>query len=327
LLADGSAGAPADLAATGLYSDFATRTIDPRHAPYSPQYPLWTDGATKRRWLHLPAGTAIDASVPDAWVFPVGTRLWKEFSFGGRPVETRYMERRPDGSWLYATYVWSPDGDEARLASPRGVRGMEVASGVRHDVPGLYDCRSCHEGQPAQVLGVAALQLSPDRDPEAPHAQAPEPGSVDLAVLVERGWLRGLPLELLRTPPRIVAPDADARAALGYLHGNCAHCHNARGPLAELGFSLEVPITGAPAGALTTAMARAARFHFKGEDVSARIAPGDPDARLLVRRMASREAYLQMPPLGTRRVDEQALALIRSWIHLTPSTTRKETGK
>jgi hypothetical protein len=74
-------------------------------------------------------------------------------------------------------------------------------------------------------------------------------------------------------------------------------------------------------------MARAARFHFKGEDVSARIAPGDPDASLLVRRMASREAYLQMPPLGTRRVDEQALALIRSWIHLTPSTTRKETGK
>ena len=48
----------------------------------------------KRRWISLPPGSAIDASDPDAWAFPVGTRLWKEFSFGGQRVETRYMERQ-----------------------------------------------------------------------------------------------------------------------------------------------------------------------------------------------------------------------------------------
>lgn len=34
--------------------------------------------------------------------FPIGTRFWKEFAFDGRPVETRYMERRRDGSWLFS---------------------------------------------------------------------------------------------------------------------------------------------------------------------------------------------------------------------------------
>ena len=68
-----------------------------RNLAFSPQYPLWSDGAAKRRWISLPPGTAIDASRPDAWEFPRGTRLWKEFSLD-RPVETRFIERLPDGS-------------------------------------------------------------------------------------------------------------------------------------------------------------------------------------------------------------------------------------
>ena len=44
--------------------------IDPRNLAFSPQYPLWSDGAHKRRWISSAAGTAIDASRPDAWEFP-----------------------------------------------------------------------------------------------------------------------------------------------------------------------------------------------------------------------------------------------------------------
>jgi hypothetical protein len=54
--------------------------------PFSPQYPLWADGATKLRWVSLPKGGTIDAKDPDAWRFPVGTRFWKQFSFGDRRV-------------------------------------------------------------------------------------------------------------------------------------------------------------------------------------------------------------------------------------------------
>ena len=84
---------PETLAETGLYADWDAKVVAPDHLVFSPQYPLWTDGAIKHRWLHLPAGTWIDGTNPDAWVFPVGTKVWKEFRFNGAPAETRLIER------------------------------------------------------------------------------------------------------------------------------------------------------------------------------------------------------------------------------------------
>src|SRR5262249_29683559 len=89
---------PLLLSETGLYEPGSTTRIAPDNIFYIPQYPLWSDGAKKRRWISIPRGTRIDASNPDAWEFPIGTRLWKEFSFGER-TETRYIERISDGSY------------------------------------------------------------------------------------------------------------------------------------------------------------------------------------------------------------------------------------
>ena len=75
--------APRFLSQTGLYADVATLKIDSKNRTFSPQYPLWSDGAAKRRWVRLPDNRAIDGAVTDEWVFPVGTRFWKEFTFGG----------------------------------------------------------------------------------------------------------------------------------------------------------------------------------------------------------------------------------------------------
>ena len=69
---------PQRLSDTGLFVR-GTTTVRAEHIAFSPQYPLWSDGTGKRRWISLPPGTSIDASRPDAWEFPVGTRLWKEF--------------------------------------------------------------------------------------------------------------------------------------------------------------------------------------------------------------------------------------------------------
>ena len=138
--------APATLSETGLYADFASLRIDPAHLGFAPQYPLWTDGASKRRWISLPAGTGIDASDLDAWAFPAGTRLWKEFSFGGTRVETRYLERLSDGDWLYAAYAWSPDGRSAELVSVQGRRNAYPLAGNRsHTIPSVSDCKVCHK--------------------------------------------------------------------------------------------------------------------------------------------------------------------------------------
>src|SRR5438034_672761 len=53
---DPSIALPSELRCTGLYSDFAAKTIAPDAREFAPAYPLWSDGATKRRFLLLPTG-------------------------------------------------------------------------------------------------------------------------------------------------------------------------------------------------------------------------------------------------------------------------------
>jgi hypothetical protein len=308
---------PETLAETGLYADWDAKIIAPGHLPFSPQYPLWTDGASKIRWLHLPAGTWIDATDPDSWQFPVGTKVWKEFRFNGAPAETRMIERTAEG-WRYASYVWRPDGT-ATLVPTRGIlNSVEIRTGVRHAIPSRTDCTACHEAGPSRLLGVSALQLSDDRDPLAPHAEPLPAGSVTLRELVRRGLVRNLPATFADAAPRIAASTPVARAALGYLHANCGMCHTGAGEMASIGIALQYTL-GRPAGALAPAIESAVAIpsHFKSAarpDVVDRIAPGNAEASMLLVRMASRHPVLQMPPLGSRLVDEDAVALLRRWI-------------
>ncbi len=306
---------PEHLRDTGLYArGSSTEEIAAGVLPFSPQYPLWSDGAEKRRWILLPPGTRIDARAPDRWVFPVGTRLWKEFSLGRR-LETRMLERTRDG-WRFATYVWTEDGTDAVLAPPEGLRaGAAVPGGGRWVIPGTADCRACHEGQPNPVLGFTALQLSSDRDPGAPHARSAH-AEVQLEGLVARGLLRGLPSSLATTPPRIASSSADERAALGYLHANCGICHNRHGPLAGIGLDLLQALSEGPASverSRASALAVRALRPVGGAEV--RLEPGKPEHSVLFRRMGARDPIDQMPPLGTEKPDREALALVERWIH------------
>jgi hypothetical protein len=309
--------APPRLADTGLYADAALRTLAPGVRTWTPQYPLWTDGASKRRWILLPPGRSIDASDPDAWVFPVGTRLWKEFSFQGRPAETRYMERLADGSWLYATYRWSEDGAGAVLAPGHGVvAAVRLGGGSTHDLPSTGDCEACHAAGRTPVLGFSALQLSPDRDPLAPHAEQPAPDALDLSSAVRAGMVRRLPQVLLASPPRIQASTPVERAALGYLHGNCGGCHDLRGELASVGLDLVHRVLPRPgSGAVATGIEVPSRYQPPGVETSlVRIAPGLPGRSALLHRLSSRSPADQMPPIGTHLVDEDGVRLITEWI-------------
>ncbi len=195
--AEDARGLPARLSDTGLRDPALRAGL----MEFSPQYPLWSDGAAKRRWIYLPPGAFIDAANPDAWIFPRGTKLWKEFSHGAA-VETRYIELGADGAWRFGSYVWDAEGREALLAPVAGIRDIAVARapGGHYAIPAENDCRACHEGAPVPVLGFSALQLSSDRDPAAPHADAF--GAVDLRTLAARGLLRNLPPAVLAQAPR-----------------------------------------------------------------------------------------------------------------------------
>jgi mono/diheme cytochrome c family protein len=308
---------PQQLSATGLYVEGSSTRVDPKNLAFAPQYPLWSDGTRKRRWIYLPPGAAIDASRPDAWEFPPGTRLWKEFSLD-RPVETRFIERLPDGAWRFATYIWDADGTDATLAPADGVAALPV-QGAPHGsyaIPGEADCRACHEGAAVPVLGFSALQLSSDRDPLAPHADSRS--DIDLPGLASRGLIKNLPPALISKPPRIEVNSPAERAALGYLHGNCAHCHNDNGAPAPVDLTLAQSVTSGAAGAKRVLRSMIdARSRFRGHGLGADaplIAPGSPDASVLIARVSSRNPQTQMPPLGTQLRDAEALALLERWI-------------
>jgi hypothetical protein len=315
--------APALLSETGI--------DDPRVRPFSPQYPLWSDGARKSRLVLLPEGARIDATDVDAWEFPDGTRFWKHFEFGGRTVETR-MLWKVKGDWVFATYVWNEDRRDAVLAPPEGIPGIvEVAAGPglperlggvpkRHSIPSIEECRACHVTDRPEVLGFTALQLSADRDALAPNAETPAAGAVTTRTLVDEDLLWPRRPELAANPPRIQAADPKTRAVLGMLSANCGNCHNERSSIANLGLLLRQPAYGTPAqveASIARLLQRTGKWRVPGAataEASVFVAPGEPQRSGILVRMKSRRPSTQMPPLGTVVPDHAAIDLVASWI-------------
>ena len=311
---------PARLADTGLHVTGSVHETSAGIETFTPQYPLWSDGATKRRWIRLPAGAAIDAAQPAAWAFPNGTTFWKEFSKAGRRIETRMIERGEGGDWRFVAFIWSEDGTEATLANPLKPTRLTLADGSRYTVPSEGDCRACHEGAAVPILGFSALQLSADRDPLAPHAEPAQPGDLDLPTLVASGRLINLPKALAASPPRVMATTPAGRAALGYLHANCGNCHvdpklsGAAVPV-EMQLALDPADPDMAGSAIRRLVGSVSRYRSKGAADARVVVPGDAAAGTLLARMRSRDPRIQMPPLGSALPDKEAIALLERWIN------------
>jgi mono/diheme cytochrome c family protein len=308
------AALPLHLAGTGLFAADGSGAIARENRPFSPQYPLWTDGASKRRWIHLPPGTTIDATNPRQWEFPVGTRLWKEFSFNGRPVETRLLWKASDAGWLAGSYVWNQEGVDAVLADSDGVAGAaEIAPGKQHNIPSRSDCAACH-GEARRPLGFNPLQLSDDRDPNAIHGEPITADMVTLKTLFDETLLTGADPAMRRTPPRI-AGDPLTRAVLGYMAGNCGACHNGDGQIAAELPSFSYPDVLSAGEIVRHLIGRPSRWQAKGRaEGTLLIDPASPESSAVLLRMSSRRPSSQMPPLGTLLQDREAIERIRRWI-------------
>jgi cytochrome c553 len=311
----GEPALPVHLAETGLFAADASGVVAKENRSFSPQYPLWTDGAAKRRWIRLPAGTTIDASNPRQWEFPVGTRLWKEFRFAGRPVETRFLWKASDAGWLAGSYVWNKEGTDAVLAEHDGVAGAaQIAPGRQHDIPSRSDCAACH-GESRRPLGFNPLQLSVDRDPNAIHGEPLTADMVTLQTLFDEGLLTGADPALRRTPPRIAAGDPLTRAVLGYMAGNCGACHNGDGQIAAQLPSFAYPDVLDGDAVVRQMVGQPSRWQAKGRaEGTLLIDPASPESSAVLLRMSSRRPSSQMPPLGTVLQDREAIDRLRQWI-------------
>ncbi len=284
---------PRFLSETGLYADISTEELSPDVQWYEPQWLLWSDGATKDRWLRLPPGQKIDSSDMSFWSFPVGTQVWKDFTRDSVRVETRLLEKTAADTWEMVAYQWNDSQSEAE-AVPAGV---DDASGTPHDVPSSRQCDTCHGAMNGDVVtSVSALMLS--------HAGA----GMNLTTLSDD--------DLLTDPPAAdfqIPGDAAAVAAIGYMHANCGICHNPTSAIfttVDMALWQDVTQLGSVEETTTWQTAVGVRQSTGGAD---RIEPGNPDLSALVARLSTR-GLIGMPPLGTEDVDQTGIDVVRSWI-------------
>ncbi len=292
---------PANLADTGLCTNPACTTIASGVVEFRPRWALWSDGASKRRWIALPPGTQIDTTDMDYWRYPTGTKLWKEFVRDGVRVETRYMVKMAggDAAWSFVAYAWNA---EQTLALPIPA-GRANVLGTGHDIPSQETCLGCHANVKTRVLGFTAFQL--DWNAPAPLA--------DLDDALARGWLTG-------APPGSVSPhlplpgSAQVQATLGYLHANCGHCHHADSPLVNRPmFRLEAArISSVGITRTYQSSVNVPGTAFGGATIVAK--PRDPDHSIIITRMNAADPKKRMPALGAETIDVTGRSLLRTWI-------------
>lgn len=305
------AGVPPDsLECAGLYSDFAKKTIAPNARPYTPAVPLWSDSAEKQRWIELPTGQRIDRSDPNEWVFPVGTKVFKQFSYGGRRVETRLFQKVAGNEWVHATYAWNATETATRISYGETVGTPDGGSWL---IPSPGDCDSCHHGRTDRILGFEEVNLG-----------LPGASGLQLSLLEAEG--------LLDPPPALFAlsigddgTGLDA-PALAWLHVNCGvTCHNANEGATAYGAGMRLRLDprrldGSRPDETWDALRTTLGVPCTSGSVAGqpRIVGGDPADSVIVQLISQRGA-LQMPPAPlSRLVDAPDVGAVKAWIAALP---------
>ena len=315
------------LRCAGLYSDFAAKVLDPALRPYKPALELWSDGAAKQRWVSIPPGTKIDTSDVDEWVFPNGTRAWKEFRLDGKRIETRLYEKGSSGVWRHATFVWNADESDA-VRTTGGVRiprgGPDVPP---YEIPNDNQCNACHAGRKDKLLGFEVVSLG----------LAGAEG-LTLPVLVAEGLLSSPPPSTTLAFPEDAT--GKAAAALAWAHVSCGPCHNrskdANGVQSSVYLLTHGSLLLAPEGgpatvesldafATTVGKTTMTEIPDAGGATFSIIKAGDPSASLAAYLSGRRVGVSgtpnekeQMPPIVSRLVDTKGHALFEAWISALP---------
>lgn len=306
---------PSELRCTGLYGDWEAREYRCDVREYAPAFALWSDGAEKHRYVYLPPGSQVDVTDPESFDYPVGTQFWKEFWLpnGDERVlgETRLM-RKTELGWIYTSYVWSEDGDEA-IQTNDGVLDL---LGTGHTVPTRDQCADCHEGRNDFILGWDFLMLGEgasgvtlqdliDEDRLTVDSSASLPDFSD--------WL-----------DVTIPGDSVERAALGYLHANCGvSCHNRedKAKAQSTNFYLRLDVdtldsvqsTDAVVTGINRMPGPQAELPPGPSDEYYDLRPLDRVRSLVVARMNVR-TDAAMPRLGTNVVDDRGVEVVGAWV-------------
>jgi len=288
--------------------------------PYDINTPLFSDYATKYRFVWMPPGTSAAYRDTESFEFPTGTIFSKTFAYpdadrGGsrRIIETRLLVRSNSG-WVGLPYVWNAEQTEATLEiapDPVTVHWTHP-SGARYAIdyviPNTNQCKDCHNRSKTVVpIGPKARNLNKD------YAYA-EGRANQLAHWTRIGYLKGAPSA--ENAPRLAVWDQpstgslDARAR-AYLDANCGHCHNPQGSANTSGLYL----TAIQTDPMRLGVCKVPVSAGQGSgDLLFDVVQGRPEESILIHRMESTTPKIMMPELGRAVVHTEGIALIREWI-------------
>lgn len=293
--ADGDAsgeGSGTKLSETGCL-DPLDATKPPRGMiAYDVNAPLWSDGASKDRWLYVPSGKPIGVAADGDFDVPPGSVAVKTFTVAGKKIETRLLVRYEDASWAGYSYEWNDEQNDALLLPSSKTKAL--AGGQSWYFPSRGECFACHTPVAGYTLGLEQRQL--DRD---------EGGTNQLTRFASS-------FEHPVTPGALAPLQAvDARS---YLHANCSMCHREGSGAGAA--TLDLRIDKAFAETRTCNVApQAGDLGVSGAKI---IAPGDPMKSLLLLRMRALDTG-RMPTLASRVVDEAGASAVEAWINALPT--------
>ncbi|MGH7434372.1 MAG: hypothetical protein ACRENE_01720 [Polyangiaceae bacterium] len=291
------------------------KVLAPGMRPYAPAVALWADFATKERWIYLPPGTTIDNSDPNEWKFPVGTKVFKEFSRDGKRVETRLWWKTQPNYWVRATYAWSAD-DKTATTSAGGDIPWAADGGLYH-IPTGDECDQCHRGRTDHLLGFEQVSLG-------------LAGATGLTLAqLQKEHLLAKPLA---STTLTVGDDGTGvgAPAMEWLHVNCGvACHNDNSNSTAYGSDMRLRLdptlldgrSSADFPNRLTTMGMLANNPMWNSEP--RIDPGNPSGSLMVKLITNRgtdnPAANQMPPIASYIVDETDTPKVVDWIRkMTP---------
>ncbi len=298
-----------------------------RVLPYDLNTPLFSDYATKHRFVWMPPGTSAQYRQDQVLDFPIGTVLVKSFGFPAdhekedrgkeKLIETRLLVHGKSG-WVGLAYVWNEKQTEATLElvpDPVALRYTDAA-GTQHAftyyIPNANECKQCHENARVMLpIGPKARNLNKD------YVYADGVAN-QLARWTQAGYLQGAPSPQLA--PKAAQWDAPQSGTLddrarAYLDNNCAHCHQPGATAGYTGFDLRLTTQGLAALGVCRSPNSAGRVGTLIYD----LVPGKPEESILVARMESTRPKEMMPQIGRSVVHEEGLALVREWVRSLPT--------
>ena len=324
---------PLLLSETGVFSNTPAMTPAAGLIPYTPNVPLWSDGAMKTRFMAVPGSGGVAtpsqqiAFVPTGyWTFPAGTVFVKTFQLNTdtsntnvlQRLETRLLVRDINGAVYGVTYKWRADNSDADLLSSSLYQNITITNNGLLTTQTWYypspsDCLQCHTLVANYVLGVNTRQLNGNQT-------YPVTGVTDnqIRVLNRLGLLNPAFDETNIATFEALSALANTNAsfqqrARSYLDANCAQCHQPGGTGITFDARYDTPlaeqnITNYPAA------------HSLGYDNARIIASQDVWRSMIWQRMNTTNNAIKMPTLARQLIDSNGVAVMAGWINSLPGT-------